>query len=89
VSGREGLGDSGEGSGDSRPMTRWRVSRSIIAWGWRAAPGWTIYTGALLTAGAVCSVLYPVGFALIIDAALRHQLDLLVLGVAGVASCSP
>ncbi len=66
-------------------MTRWRVSRSIIAWGWRAAPGWTVYTAALLTAGAVCSVLYPVGFALIIDAALRHQPELLVLGVAGVA----
>ncbi len=66
-------------------MTRWRVSRAIIAWGWQAAPGWTVYTAALLTAGAVCSVLYPVGFALIIDAALRHQLDLLVLGVAAVA----
>jgi ATP-binding cassette subfamily B protein len=64
---------------------RRRVWRSIIGWGWRAAPGWTVGTAAVLVAGAVGSVLYPVGFALVIDAALRHQPGRLVLGVAGVA----
>jgi ATP-binding cassette, subfamily B, bacterial len=63
---------------------RWRVSRAVISWGWRAAPGWTVYTAVLLVGGAVCSVLYPVGFALIIDASLQHQLAQLVLGVASV-----
>jgi ATP-binding cassette, subfamily B, bacterial len=63
---------------------RRRVWGSILSWGWRAAPGWTLYTGALLIANAVCSVLYPVGFALIIDAALRHQRGGLILGIAAV-----
>jgi len=65
-------------------VRRRRVWGSILRWGWRAAPGWTLYTAALLIANAVCSVLYPVGFALIIDAALRHQRAGLILGVAAV-----
>jgi ATP-binding cassette, subfamily B, bacterial len=64
---------------------RFRVARSVLSWGWRAAPGWTAYTAALLVGNAICSVLYPVGFALVIDASLRQQLDRLVLGMAGVA----
>ena len=64
---------------------RWRVSRAVLGWGWRAAPGWTVYTAALLVGNAVCSVLYPVGFALIIDASLHHQLARLVLGMVCVA----
>jgi ATP-binding cassette, subfamily B, bacterial len=63
---------------------RRRVWGSILRWGWRAAPGWTLYTAALLVANAVCSVLYPVGFALIIDASLRHQRGGLTLGIAAV-----
>jgi ATP-binding cassette, subfamily B, bacterial len=63
---------------------RRRVWGSILSWGWRAAPGWTLFTAALLIANAVCSVLYPVGFALIIDAALRHQRAGLTLGIAAV-----
>jgi ATP-binding cassette, subfamily B, bacterial len=73
-------GSSAAGGGVSRR----RVWGSILSWGWRAAPGWTLYTGALLIGNAVCSVLYPVGFALIIDAALRHQRAGLILGVAAV-----
>jgi ATP-binding cassette, subfamily B, bacterial len=64
---------------------RFRVARGVLSWGWRAAPGWTVYTAALLVGNAICSVLYPVGFALVIDASLRHQLDRLVLGMAVVA----
>jgi ATP-binding cassette, subfamily B, bacterial len=81
-------GEAGREPGDgavSGGAGRGRVWRSIFAWGWRAAPGWTVGTGAVLIAGAVCSVLYPVGFALVIDAALRHQAGHLILGVAGVA----
>jgi ATP-binding cassette subfamily B protein len=58
-----------------------RVWRSALGWGWRAAPGWLLYTGALLVAGAVTSVLYPVGLALVIDSALRHRADGVLFGV--------
>ena len=64
---------------------RFRVARGVLRWGWQAAPGWTAYTAALLVGNAICSVVYPVGFALIIDASLRHELDRLVLGMASVA----
>ena len=76
--------NGGKASAWGRGTIRWRVWKSIVGWGWRAAPGWTAYTAVLLVAGGVCSVLYPVGFALIINAALGHQLAHLVLGVAGV-----
>jgi ATP-binding cassette, subfamily B, bacterial len=69
----------------SQRAARFRAARAVLSWGWRAAPGWTAYTAALLVGNAICSVLYPVGFALIIDASLRHQLDRLVLGMASVA----
>ncbi len=74
---------SGSPSADQR--ARFRAARAVLSWGWQAAPGWTAYTAALLVGNAICSVLYPVGFALIIDASLRHQLSHLVLGMAGVA----
>ena len=59
--------------------------RSALGWGWRAAPGWLVYTGALLVAGAVTSVLYPVGLALVIDSALAHRPDGVLFGVLLVA----
>ncbi len=66
-------------------MNRRRVWCSVFMWGWRATPGWLIYTAALLVAGAVASVLYPVGLALVIDATLRHDQDRLILGAALLA----
>ena len=30
-----------------------RVWRAALGWGWHAAPGWLLYTGALLVANAV------------------------------------
>ena len=51
----------------------WRVWRSALGWGWQAARGWLLYTGALLVAGAVTTVIYPVGLALVIDSALAHR----------------
>ena len=62
------------------------IWRSVLGWGWRAAPGWLVYTGALLVAGAVTTVLYPVGLALVIDSALGHRAGGVVLGVALVGS---
>jgi ATP-binding cassette, subfamily B, bacterial len=62
-----------------------RVWPTMFAWGWRAAPGWTAYTAALLVGGAVTSVLYPVALAIVIDAALRHQSGSLLLGIVAVA----
>jgi ATP-binding cassette, subfamily B, bacterial len=64
---------------------RWRSWSSVLAWGWRATPGWFSYTAALLLTSAVSSILYPVALALVIDASLRHQADQVILGVAGVA----
>jgi ATP-binding cassette subfamily B protein len=58
-----------------------RVWRSALGWGWRAAPGWLLYTGALLVAGAVTTVVYPVGLALVIDSALRHRAGGVLFGV--------
>ena len=58
----------------------WRVWRSALGWGWRAAPGWLLYTGALLVANAVTTVLYPVGLALVIDSALAHRAGGVLLG---------
>jgi ATP-binding cassette, subfamily B, bacterial len=62
------------------------IWRSVLGWGWRAAPGWLVYTGVLLVAGAVTSVLYPVGLALVIDSALAHRAGGVVLGVVLVGS---
>jgi ATP-binding cassette, subfamily B, bacterial len=60
------------------------IWRSVLGWGWQAAPGWLLYTGALLVAGAVTTVLYPVGLALVIDSALAHRAGGVILGVAAV-----
>ena len=65
----------------SRAVSRGRVWRSALGWGWQAAPGWLLYTGALLVANAVTSVLYPVGLALVIDSALAHRPDGVIFGV--------
>ncbi len=73
------------GAPSAGQRARFRATRAIVSWGWQAAPGWTAYTAALLVGNAICSVLYPVGFALIIDASLRHQLGRLILGMASVA----
>jgi ATP-binding cassette, subfamily B, bacterial len=66
-------------------IPRRRVWPAMFVWGWRAAPGWTAYTAALLVGGAVTSVLYPVALAVVIDAALQHQSGSLLLGIVAVA----
>ncbi|HXL91316.1 MAG TPA: ABC transporter ATP-binding protein [Streptosporangiaceae bacterium] len=64
---------------------RWRTWGSVLAWGWRATPGWFSYTAALLLISAISTIVYPVGLALVIDASLRHRPDQIILGVAVVA----
>jgi len=61
------------------------VSRTVFALGWRAAPGWVLYTAVLLVGAAVAWLLYPLGFALVIDAALGHHSGRLIAGVAALA----
>ena len=58
-----------------------RVWRSALGWGWRAAPGWLVYTAVLLVANAVTTVVYPIGLALVIDSALRHRAGGVLAGV--------
>ena len=48
---------------------------------WRAAPGLTVYSAALAVAAGVLGVIYPLGFRIIVDGALRHERGTLVLGV--------
>jgi ATP-binding cassette, subfamily B, bacterial len=66
-------------------IPRRRVWPTMFAWGWRAAPGWTAYTAALLVGSAVTSVLYPVALAIVIDASLQHRSGSLLLGIVAVA----
>jgi ATP-binding cassette, subfamily B, bacterial len=66
-------------------MRRRQSWQSVFLWSWRAAPKWVIYTGVLLVAGAIASVLYPVGYALIINASIRHQSARLILGAGALA----
>jgi len=69
----------------SSAVPRRRAWPAMLAWGWRAAPGWTAYTAGLLIGNAVTSVLYPVALAIVVDAALRHQSGRLLLGAVAVA----
>ncbi len=65
--------------------TRRRVAGIVFGSGWRAAPGWTAYLAVLLVIQGGCSILYPVGYAVIVDAYLQHRPTELVAGVAAVA----
>ncbi|HTX29827.1 MAG TPA: ABC transporter ATP-binding protein [Solirubrobacteraceae bacterium] len=66
-------------------MSRWRPWTSMFLWSWRAAPRWVLYAGSVLVAGAITSVLYPVALAVLINAAVRHEGERLVLGVVALA----
>jgi ATP-binding cassette, subfamily B, bacterial len=66
-------------------LVRPGIWRSVLGWGWQAAPGLLVYTGALLVANAITTVLYPVGLALVIDSAIAHQAGGVFLGAAAVA----
>ena len=61
------------------------VWRTVFLLGWRAAPRWILYTAALLVGSAVAWLLYPVGLALVVDAAVKHQSGRLAFGIAALA----
>jgi ATP-binding cassette subfamily B protein len=65
--------------------SRRRVAGIVFGSGWRAAPGWTSYLAAVLVAQGLCSILYPVGYAIIVDAFLAHRPQELAVGIAAVA----
>ncbi len=65
--------------------SRRRVAGIVFGSGWRAAPGWTAYLAVVLVAQGVCSILYPVGYAIIVDAFLAHRPQELAVGIAAVA----
>lgn len=66
-------------------MSRRREWTSIFAWGWRAARGQLLLTAAVLIAGGVASLIYPIGMAVVIDAAVHQHAGQLIAGVALVA----
>jgi ATP-binding cassette, subfamily B, bacterial len=66
-------------------VSRRREWTSIFAWGWRAAPRQLLVTAAFWIGNGLASLIYPIGIALVIDAALKHDASKLVAGVALVA----
>jgi ATP-binding cassette, subfamily B, bacterial len=75
----------------SEPTVRDGVSRArrmvgvLIGTAWRASPGLTVGCALLSLAGGVASLAYPVGFRIVIDAALAHHRAGAVIGVIVVA----
>jgi ATP-binding cassette subfamily B protein len=66
-------------------VSRRREWTSIFAWGWRAAPRQLLVTAAFWIGNGLASLIYPIGIALVINAALAHDASKLVAGVALVA----
>jgi len=58
---------------------------SILLWGWRASRRALLVSAVLLAIVGVAQFAYPIGLALVIDAALHHQTGELIAGVAMVA----
>jgi ATP-binding cassette subfamily B protein len=58
---------------------------SIFLWGWRASHRALLVSAALLAIVGIAQFAYPIGLALVIDAALHHQSGELIAGVAMVA----
>lgn len=66
-------------------MKRRRVWISIFSWGWHAARGQLLLTAGVLIVNGLSSLLYPVGMALVINAAVKHDANELLFGIALVA----
>jgi ATP-binding cassette subfamily B protein len=65
-----------------KPHREWA---SIFSWSWRAARGQLLLTAGVLIVNGVSSLLYPVGIALVINAAVKHDASELLTGSALVA----
>lgn len=66
-------------------MNRRSEWTSIFSWGWHAARGQLLLTAGVLVVNGLSSLLYPVGMALVINAAVRHDANGLLIGIALVA----
>ncbi|MEU7429269.1 ABC transporter ATP-binding protein [Streptomyces sioyaensis] len=66
-------------------LPRRMVARSVLRWGWEAAPQHLVRSLALFLASTVCLVLFPVGLAMIVDAVLHQDSGRLVFGVSFLA----
>ena len=66
-------------------MSRRREWTSIFVWGWRAAPRRLVLTAAFLIGNGLASIIYPIGMAIVINAALNRDTSKLIAGVALVA----
>ncbi|MFI6442212.1 ABC transporter ATP-binding protein [Streptomyces sp. NPDC050759] len=66
-------------------LPRWTVVRSVLRWGWAAAPRQLVRSVLLFLAGTVCLVLFPVGLAAIVDAVVRQDSGQLAFGVSFLA----
>jgi ATP-binding cassette, subfamily B, bacterial len=54
-------------------------------WGWWAARGQLLLTAAVLVVNGVASLIYPIGMAIVINAAVHHDRGELVIGITLVA----
>jgi ATP-binding cassette, subfamily B, bacterial len=62
-----------------------RLAGAMVGTAWEAGPGLVLVCTAVSLASGLASLAYPVGFRLVVDHALHHQLDGTLLGVALVA----
>ena len=58
---------------------------SIFLWGWRASRRLLLLSAALLLVVAISSIVYPIGLALVINAARHHRSGQLIVGIVLVA----
>lgn len=62
-----------------------RLSHVLFFDGYRISPGWMTVVTAMLVLGAAASTCYPIGYHLLVDGALEHDLSRTIWGIALVA----
>ncbi|GAA1637329.1 ABC transporter ATP-binding protein [Actinoplanes couchii] len=58
------------------------VVRTVLRWGWRAAPRELVRSCVLFLAGTLCLMLFPVGLAMIVNAIVDGAAGWLIAGIA-------
>jgi ATP-binding cassette subfamily B protein len=69
----------------SRRRLRRRLFGVLVGSGFRAAPGMMTFSTVMSLLGTAASVSYPIGYRILVDAALRHDGARVAVGVAVVA----
>ena len=69
----------------ARRRLRRRLFGVLVGSGFRAAPGMMVAATVMSLLGAAASVSYPIGYRVLVDAALRHDAARVVVGVSVVA----